>query len=193
MKTKRVVLIGVVATSLLALTSVASAGPDDPQGEPATLVEAVRRATERFKDVAVAQAAGYGLFHGCVSGPQEGAMGIHFVNGDLVGDGELDPAQPEALIYEVRGGRLRLVAVEYVVIAETWDAINTTPPVLMGQVFHFNSSPNRYRIPAFYELHVWAWKGNPSGLFVDWNPRVSCEEYAPDDTTHTSAAPGSSH
>jgi hypothetical protein len=193
MKTKRFVLIGVVATSLLALTSVASAGPDGPQREPTTLVEAVRRATERFKDAAAAQAAGYGLFHGCVSGPQEGAMGIHFVNGDLVGDGELDPAQPEALIYEVRGGRLRLVGVEYVVIAETWDAINTTPPVLMGQMFHYSSSPNRYRIPAFYELHVWAWKDNPSGMFVDWNPRVSCEEYAPDDTTHTSAALESSH
>ena len=29
--------------------------------------------------------------------------------------------------------------------------------------------------PAFYELHVWAWRDNPSGVFVDWNPRVSCE------------------
>jgi len=39
-----------------------------------TLVQAVRAATERFKDAEAAQAAGYGLFMGCVSGPQEGAM-----------------------------------------------------------------------------------------------------------------------
>jgi hypothetical protein len=29
--------------------------------------------------------------------------------------------------------------------------------------------------PAFYELHVWAWRDNPHGAFVDWNPAVSCE------------------
>jgi hypothetical protein len=46
----------------------------------------------------------------------------------------------------------------------------------MGQTFHFNSSPNRYGIPAFYALHVWAWKHNPHGMFVDWNPKVSCED-----------------
>jgi hypothetical protein len=124
-----------------------------------------------------AEAAGYGLFHGCVSGPQEGAMGIHFVNGDLVGDGEVDASQPEALIYEFRNGHLRLVGVEYVVIAEAWDADHDTPPTLMGQVFHYVGAPNRYRIPAFYELHVWAWKKNPSGMFTDWNPKVSCEDY----------------
>lgn len=24
-------------------------------------------------------------------------------------------------------------------------------------------------------LHVWLWRGNPSGLFEDWNPTVSCD------------------
>ena len=23
----------------------------------------------------------------------------------------------------------------------------------------------------------WAWKNNPHGMFADWNPNVSCEEY----------------
>jgi hypothetical protein len=104
-------------------------------------------------------------------------MGVHFVKGDLVGDGALDAAQPEALIYEPRNGRLHLLGVEYVVIAEAWDAQSDMPPTLMGQVFNYVGSPNRYRIPAFYELHVWAWKQNPSGMFADWNPRVSCEDY----------------
>lgn len=29
----------------------------------------------------------------------------------------------------------------------------------------------------FYALHVWAWKHNPHGMFVDWNPKVSCEGF----------------
>ena len=40
--------------------------------------------------MAAAGAAGYTLFHGCVNGPEQGAMGIHFVNGALVSDGALD-------------------------------------------------------------------------------------------------------
>ena len=173
-----------VVLSLFALTSVALARSHDAKSQ-GTLVETVRQATKSYKNIDAAETAGYGLFHGCVSGPQEGAMGIHFVNGDLVGDGLIDAAQPEALIYEIRNGKLQLVGVEYVVLAEAWDAAHETPPSLMGQVFHYVSAPNRYRIPAFYELHVWAWKENPNGMFTDWNPRVSCENYtegAADDT-----------
>jgi hypothetical protein len=99
------------------------------------------------------------------------------VNGDLVGDGEIDASHPEALIYEAKNGKLQLVGVEYVVIAEAWDAANEMPPTLMGQVFQYVGAPNRYRLPGFYELHVWAWKQNPLGMFTDWNPRVSCEDY----------------
>jgi hypothetical protein len=180
MKTKRFLLVGLAALPLLAFTTVALAGLESQpreSGPAATLVDAVRQATEPFKDVAAAEAAGYGLFHGCVSGPQEGAMGLHFANGNLVGDGALDPALPEALIYEFRNGRLHLLGVEYLVLAEAWDAANDAPPTLMGQVFHYVGAPNRYRLPAFYELHVWAWKRNPSGTFADWNPRVSCDDY----------------
>jgi hypothetical protein len=116
-------------------------------------------------------------------------MGIHYVNGDLVGDGELDAARPEALLYELRNGRLQITGVEYVVIAEAWDANHDTPPMLMGQMFNFVGSPNRYRLPAFYELHVWAWKHNSDGMFADWNPGVSCESF----TDEGSAAHSSSH
>lgn len=170
--------------------TVAPARFDQAQGEiePATtLVEAVRQSTERFKNVDEAKAAGYGLFHGCVSGPQEGAMGVHFVNGDLVGDGELDPMRPEALLYEFKNGRMQLSGVEYVVIAEAWQANNETPPVLMGQLLNYVGSPNRYGIPAFYELHVWAWNPNPLGTFVDWNPKVSCDSYIADGAHFTSS------
>ena len=177
MKNKRLLFIGLlVVLSLAALTSAALADSNKPK-LGTTLVETLRQEAERFQDVEVAQSAGYGLFHGCVSGPQEGAMGLHFVNGDLVGDGEIDALNPEALIYEIKNGGLQLAGVEYVVIAEAWDANHETPPTLMGQVFHYVCAPNRYRIPAFYELHVWAWKQNLNGMFTDWNPKVSCEEY----------------
>lgn len=145
------------------------------------LVQQVQDATRRFRDVSVALAEGYAPFLGCVSGPQEGAMGIHYVNGALVGDPLLDPAQPEILIYEPYGnGELRFVGVEFLVLHEAWHASNELPPALAGQVFHFSGSPNRYGLPPFYELHVWAWRENPHGTFVDWNPRVSCDGYSPD-------------
>jgi hypothetical protein len=138
-------------------------------------VEAVRRATESFRDARTVP-EGYEPVLGCVSGPLEGAMGVHFVNAALV-DGALDPAHPEALIYEFRGGVGRLVGVEYIVPAEAWHQTHAAqdPPVLEGQLLHFEESPNRFGLPAFYELHVWAWRDNPNGAFVDWNPRVSCE------------------
>lgn len=112
------------------------------------------KATHAAGVVALLSIAGWGWVLGCVSGPQEGAMGIHYVHGDLVADGQLDPQRPEALMYEPRSGRLQLVGVEFIVLAHAWDAAHKQPPVLMGQVFNYNGSPNRYGIPAFYELHV---------------------------------------
>ena len=112
-------------------------------------------------------------------------MGVHRVTGALVGDGELDAMNPEAILYEPNNGRMQLVGVEYVVIADDWHANNDGPPVLMGQLFNYVSSPNRYGIPAFYELHVWAWQRNALGMFADWNPRVSCVEYTAESGSHS--------
>jgi hypothetical protein len=163
----------------------AASGPTDLAKQEAAsseawLVETVQSSTEQFRDLEDAESAGYGLFHGCVSGPERGAMGVHYVNGALVGDGELDPTRPEALMYEWQNGRPELVAVEFVVFAGDWDAANSAPPVLGGQLFSYVGAPNRYGIPAFYELHVWAWRTNPDGVFADWNARVSCAEYGSD-------------
>lgn len=184
MKIKHLAIVALATLPLIAWAAVARPAPGEAQGanRPApALTVAVREATERYKDVEVANAAGYALLHGCVSGPEEGAMGIHFVNGGLVGDGVLDPTRPEAILYEVRNGQYELVGVEYIVVAEAWHARNEAPPVLMGQLFHYVGSPNRFGLPAFYELHVWAWKANPSGTFADFNPTVSCDDYAAGD------------
>lgn len=194
MKLNNVLSIGLAAMSLLTANTLAFAGVDDPRTPAATsFVDEVRRATAGLQELKAAQAAGYALFHGCVNGPQSGAMGVHFVNGDLVGDGKVDAAKPEALMYEMRNGRMQLLGVEYVVLADAWDKANKTPPVLKGQLFTYNSSPNRYGIPAFYALHVWAWRPNSNGMFADWNEKVSCEEYTAEDAMQGSAAHGSGH
>ncbi len=170
----------VCAVVLPGVWGAADQSHDDHLQSTPGLVRQVREATERFKDPAQAIAAGYAPLLGCVSGPQEGAMGLHLVNNELVGDGSLDAARPEALLYEERNGQLRLLGVEYIVLAAAWHEHSEPPPVLAGQLFHHTNTPNRYGLPAFYELHVWAWKDNPNGTFVDWNPKVSCEGFTPE-------------
>jgi protein-S-isoprenylcysteine O-methyltransferase Ste14 len=143
------------------------------------LVEAVREATVRFKDVTAAEIEEYHLLFGCVSGGETGAMGLHYVNLDLVTDGELDPSRPEIILYEpLPNGRLRLTGADFLVFADGWDMANPgNPPQLMGQLFHRFEAPNRFGLPAFYTLHVWAWKDNPSGTFVNWHDNVSCDGF----------------
>jgi hypothetical protein len=144
------------------------------------LVRTVREATERFRDVTVAEAEGYHLAFGCVSGPDSGAMGLHYVNMALVGDGELDPTRPEIVIYEpAPNGRLKLIGADFLVFADAWDKKGIGTPQLMGQLLHLFESPNRFGLPAFYTLHVWAWKENPTGMFVNWHANVSCEGFSP--------------
>ena len=149
------------------------------QNDRHPLVRAVRQATERFKDVAAAEAEGYALQFGCVSGPDFGAMGLHYVKPSLF-DGEPDPTRPEAIIYEpLPDGRLKLIGAEFVVPAELWDTTHEAAPQLMGQLFHLLEGPNRFGRASLYALHVWAWKENPNGAFVNWHPNVSCEAFNP--------------
>lgn len=161
--------------------SVQATNDHDKHDSPVGLVKAVREATQGFRDVRVAEGAGYASLGSCVTGPERGAMGVHYANGPLIGDGLIDASTPELLIYEQRGSRLFFVGVEFLVLAEQWNASHPggEPPVLMGQHFQYVGTPNRYRLPAFYELHVWAWKDNRFGAFVDWNPDVSCADYNP--------------
>ena len=152
----------------------------EQRNQTSAFVKVVREATERFKNVARAEAEGYFLQFGCVSGSDAGAMGMHFVNFPLVADGELDPTRPEIVIYEpTSNGRLRLIGADYLVLAEQWHATHPGAPELMGQLFHLFESPNRFGLPAFYTLHVWAWKDSPAGTFVNWHPNVSCDAFTP--------------
>jgi hypothetical protein len=161
----------IAASPLFAQDSMNASHPP-----PAKLVRQVREATKQFIDLNNAVRAGYAPAFGCVSGPDHGAMGIHYVNGGLVGDGKIDVKHPEALIYEPVGKKRRLVGVEYIVDAATWLKNNNgTPPALDDQDFQFVAAPNRFNLADFFELHVWAWRDNPQGAFVDWNNQVTCE------------------
>jgi len=142
------------------------------------LVRVVRENTRRFRDVNQAEAEGYHLLFGCVSGPDDGAMGLHYVNMELVIDPALDPRKPEIVIYEPlpNGGR-KLIGADFLVFASDWHATHTGTPELGGQLMHLIESPNRFGLPAFYTLHVWAWKPNPTGAFVNWHSDVSCEQF----------------
>jgi hypothetical protein len=105
-------------------------------------------------------------------------MGLHYVNMSLVGAGVLDATRPQIVIYEpLPNGRHRLIGADYLLLAEAWDAKKVGPPQLMGQLFHLFEAPNRFGLPPFYTLHVWAWKDSPTGTFVNWNHDVTCDAY----------------
>ena len=150
----------------------------DQKNDAATLLKIVRESTERFQDVSAAEAEGYVLTFGCVSGSDYGAMGLHYVNFALVSSGVLDPTRPQIVIYEpTPNGRPKLIGADYLVLADTWNKTHSAPPQVMGQLLHLFESPNRFGLPAFYTLHVWAWKENPNGAFVNWHPKVSCDTF----------------
>ncbi|WP_426592858.1 hypothetical protein ACPPVS_13965 [Cellulomonas sp. McL0617] len=137
-------------------------------------------ATAKYFSLPTARADGYAPLADaagiqCIDKPGVGAMGVHYVRGDLVADPTENTLTPEALVYEpTRQGGLRLVALEYVVLQADWNAKHASPPRLFGQEFMAVDGSNRYGLPPFYALHVWLWQRNPSGLFADYNPAVSC-------------------
>jgi hypothetical protein len=175
------------AICLLALgVQIVFAAPAPQNASPATvdsspLIDKVRAATAQFRDINVAIADGWVQATPCVSGPDTGAMGVHYVLPARIAAGVLQADQPEALIYEPLGnGAFRLVGVEFIVLASVWEAQNPSggTPALDGDLLNYVGAPNRYGLPAFYELHVWAWQNNPRGSFADWNTAVSCDSQA---------------
>ncbi len=151
-------------------------------GRPSALqIARMRAATATFHNIANAEDASYGLLHDlagltCIAMPGEGGMGVHFVNGALVGDPGLDIRTPEALVYAPdRDGTLRLAALEFIVDKAAWDAHHSKPPRLFGGTFFDQTpAPNRFGLAPFYSQHVWIWKNNPAGILAMWNPTVHC-------------------
>jgi hypothetical protein len=148
---------------------------------PTPLINEVHNATARYVDLNVALGEGFVQATPCVSGPDTGAMGVHFVLPARISGGVLNPKEPEALIYEpMANGAMRLVGVEFIVLASVWEANNgaSSVPSLGGNLLNYVAAPNRYGLPAFYEMHVWAWEHNPKGSYADWNTHVTCAHQA---------------
>ena len=156
----------------------------DAEGEDAAALRrdlaTLARVTAPFHSFKKAVAAGWSAqITPCMTDPAgAGGMGFHYGNTALI-DGTVRVEEPELLLYEPqRNGRLRLVAVEYI-IPYTYHSRGAAAPVLFGQEFKQNDTFQ------LWGLHVWLWKENPSGLFASWNPRVSC--------THTTAVSTMAH
>jgi hypothetical protein len=140
-------------------------------------LQAVKAATARYHSLTQARKAGYTTAgEPCVQSPL-GAMGIHAVNPPLLASDAIDPLRPELLLYlPGKHGKLRLVGVEY------WKAdadqnlgTDGDRPLLFGTVPFDGPMPGHTpTMPIHYDLHVWLWADNPSGLFAPFNPSLAC-------------------
>lgn len=174
MRRTSLLLLGVAL--LAGCTEPATTGslaPSDPAAiRTATVAEQkdlaeLRAATGRFHNFQTAKDAGYTFLfmNMCMADQNLGGMGYHYVDPQLLDD-KVEVDKPEALLYEPQAnGQLKLVAVEYVIPKSEWK--NANPPELFGQKLKLNAFD-------LWALHVWVWQDNPSGLYANWNPTVTC-------------------
>jgi hypothetical protein len=130
---------------------------------------ALRQVTVEFHDFDEAMEDGWDTKITPCMTSSEGGMGFHYGNMAYINDGVARADQPELLLYEPqKNGRMKLVAVEYIV-PYALHPRSDPPPMLFGQAFK--------QVDAFglWGLHAWVWQGNPNGTFADWNPNVNCD------------------
>lgn len=188
MKLAKKIGSSLLATSLVlgvSATSTFAASNTDNSSEVNKQFAQVRQATEKYHDVNVALKDGY-INTGEVAVSPEGAMGIHFINPGLMFDnGQFDILKPEVLLYiPEENGSYKLVGVEYYTPA----FMAKGHPTLFGHQFdgsmlnhdldpseltqeQINNPLNRH-----YDLHVWLWHANPTGIFSPWNPSIKIDE-----------------
>jgi len=166
--------LAALATLTVAVLPTTAAGGQDE-------LAAVRQVSAKFHSVDAAMDAGYELGYvngsgiriitGCIAHPTAGAMGYHYFNKELIDDLVVDPLRPEGLVYAPKqNGKLKLVAVEYVVPGANSNPPGVSePPTLFGREMQI-------LVPAvgFYTLHAWVWSTNPAGIFAHWSPEVTC-------------------
>jgi hypothetical protein len=187
-KVKARISLLLVALLLAVTVAAVAAAPGVQENEALLDLAMVRKATVKYHDVNQAIADGYVAIPGCVEVPGVGAMGVHYLKESLLGDMTADLTMPEVLLYIPFGDGLRLVGVEYLVIAfadvggnpipwfdhEPPDAWYNPAPELFGHTFHGPMEGHDGGMPWHYDFHVWAWQANPAGIFADFNPMLSC-------------------
>lgn len=166
-----VIFSALFAVAFVAFGFVAAAAHEDTDANCETrecraVLTDAKKATAKYHNFQTALDEGFVQLSPCVSVPGLGAMGYHYGNFGRVMNPNVDAAEPEVLLYMPDSdGTMRLVGLEYVVPAPLVPAA----PTLFGQTYHFSPERNTY------ELHVWAWRNNPAGVFAPFNPKLSCQ------------------
>lgn len=176
------VIVAAGASLLIAGAAGTNDGPDLGTVKGPGLAQ-VKAAVAKYHTTDAALNAEYGLVPGldqCFEQPGTGAMGIHYINTNLL-DENLNASQPEALVYQqLPNGKLHLGAVEYIVPQAPWDAdhpLDAQGNRELPQISGLTSEPLPLHLNAglgVYVLHAWIFTANPAGTFKDWNPNVSC-------------------
>ena len=185
-KTKRA--FGLVA-ACCASTSLANV----PRTQPDQGLQEVARLLEPYKNVSYARSHGYVQGSACEAHPTLGTMGFHYVspqllgftapvNGRVNGTGTYTGVNPPPILLYIPDGQggLRLAGIVLLVFAAAWDATNSHPPKYRGREFNYmadNPSTPADEAHGFmphYDLHIWLFDHNPSGLYAQWNPALSC-------------------
>lgn len=157
--------------------------PRDPTGSARALEAArqegllneIRVATAHYRQVETALRDGYDVITPCLySSAGYGARG-HLHRKTALLDEFLDPMHPEILMYEPKpDGTRELVGVHYVVLAGPWDALHPRRvPQLGSEMLRDRRAPGAAPFSS-YSLFVALWRENPTGIYEDFNPAVSC-------------------
>jgi hypothetical protein len=182
----RIWLVGVVAAGTLALLGGSALAATTHSAKSTTPLTAqlkkVKASLAKYRSVDAAKADGYAMTGPCEMTPAsagaswwDGAMGVHFVNNDLT-RARPNPLKPAVLVYlPTASGGFQLVAAEYFQ-ADADQNLKTDGdrPTLFGRAFDGPMKGHAPGMPIHYDLHVWLWKHNPSGLFAPYNPDASC-------------------
>ena len=172
MKGRQLLVLGLAITALASvgvLAVVAQASPPDS-------LQAAQAVAARYHSFEQAEKDGYTIAGEPCVVEAPGTMGIHAINPPLMADPAIDPLRPEILLYVPKeNGKLELVGLEY------WKAdadgllgTDGDRPSLFGQPFDGPMPGHNPFMPVHYDLHVWLYADNPSGLFAPFNPTLSC-------------------
>lgn len=171
------------AAASIALAALPAAravdGPaPDPNDRQAMLdLATAYRVTAKYENEKAAIADGYVRTDVCMDNPRgPGSMGYHYENKSRWGS--TDPAKPTAIIYGPEkgpGGGRKLYAVEWMVSDPDQNlATAAGRPTMFGLPFDGPMPGHTTGMPKHFDLHLWAYKDNPAGLFHNWNPAVKC-------------------
>ena len=170
---------GIAVLLLLVLAGVAYAATGVTDPVVLKQLGQVRRATAKYQDVNVALADGFIATPNCVADPKLGGMGIHYINPARLMDPAVNIREPEILLYSQTADGLKLLGVEYMFAIGAPDTHVPNPappsPIIFGRPLDGPMEQHEPGQPPHYDLHVWIWKANPAGMFVPFNPNVSCQ------------------